>query len=104
MGSSESKIKMGTMNDIKWPQPISFPEDLDHDNVPLHLTCPLTFTLMTQPAICPSGITYDKQAITKWLKKNNSDPFTREHVRMDLYPNRTIRELIIQHIDSELSC
>ena len=39
---------------------------------------------MEHPVLTPSGIYYEKKAIIKWLKKNQSDPMTREYLTEDM--------------------
>lgn len=60
--------------------------------------CPISFELMTDPVIIPTGQTYDRASIQKWLKSGNlSCPKTGEKLTStDLVPNTSLRNLIQQ--------
>ena len=46
--------------------------------------CPITQTFMENPVITPSGTYYDKNAILDWIKRNPTDPITREKLTPDM--------------------
>ena len=46
--------------------------------------CPITLDYMKNPVKCPSGNYYEKSAIITWIKKNGTDPLTREHLTVDM--------------------
>ena len=46
--------------------------------------CPITQEYMTNPVITPSGNYYEKSAIIDWIKKNKTDPLTREPLTVDM--------------------
>ena len=46
--------------------------------------CPITQEYMDNPVLCPSGNYYEKSAIIEWIKKNNSDPMTREKLTVEM--------------------
>ena len=46
--------------------------------------CPITLEYMEHPVLCPSGNYYEKWAIIDWIKKNNTDPLTREKLTIDM--------------------
>ena len=46
--------------------------------------CPITQELMKNPVLAPSGYYYEKDAILNWIKRNGTDPFTRETLNPDL--------------------
>ena len=46
--------------------------------------CPITQEYMKHPVLCPSGNYYEKSAILNWLKKNKSEPLTRQHLTADM--------------------
>ena len=51
------------------------------DEIPEEFTCPIEQTLMDEPVFLrgsKAGYTYDKQAITRWLATNETEPMTRE--------------------------
>ena len=46
--------------------------------VPEELLCPITLVPMTDPVIGSDGRTYERSAITAWLKDHKTSPITRE--------------------------
>lgn len=46
--------------------------------------CPITNCYMDNPVLTPSGQYYEKNAILKWLEKNNTEPITREYLSKDM--------------------
>lgn len=65
--------------------------------VPPFFVCPISLEIMKDPVTLPTGITYDRDSIEKWLfaKKNNTCPVTKNVVLdADLTPNHTLRRLI----------
>eukprot|EP00210_Caulerpa_lentillifera_P004768 g4552.t1 len=62
---------------------------------PRSFLCPISMELMTEPVICPSGVTYDRKSITQWIEEHHSDPATKASMKTDdLYPNLTLRDMI----------
>ena len=60
------------------------------------LKCPITREYFKEPVTTNTGQTYEKKAILEWLKKNKTDPLTRELIT-NLSPNvilKYISELI----------
>ena len=53
----------------------------------------ISFEIMTDPLIAPSGITYDRSEIYQHMKKiGHFDPFTREPLtHSDLIPNLALK-------------
>ena len=67
----------------------------DRAQVPPHLACPITQELMRDPVIAADGATYERQAITQWLRRNKGSPLTREPMSASmLLPNRNLRAAI----------
>ena len=63
--------------------------------IPAALVCPITHELMTNPVIGSDGVTYEKEAIEKWLDNHNTSPITREIMsKSSLIPNKAIRDTI----------
>ena len=58
--------------------------------------CPISYKLMEEPIIVTqSGWTYERTEIEHWIKKNGTDPNTRQECTVnDLIPNRTLRDAI----------
>uniref|UniRef100_A0A7N0T317 U-box domain-containing protein n=1 Tax=Kalanchoe fedtschenkoi TaxID=63787 RepID=A0A7N0T317_KALFE len=81
--------------DVEWQQLNVSEKIID---VPLHFLCPISLQLMTDPVIVPTGITYDRDSIEKWLFlfKNTTCPVTKQPLRLcsALTPNHTLGRLI----------
>ena len=59
----------------------------------LALKCPITMQVMTDPVTCPSGHTFEKAAIQKWLWSSKTNPLTREPLfSRDLFPNEALKK------------
>ena len=57
--------------------------------------CPLSLELFHEPVIAPSGVSYEKYMIEEWLSQNESDPLTRNELKLcQLYPNRHLKDAI----------
>eukprot|EP01083_Nonionella_stella_P067670 179133_1 len=65
-------------------------------SAPNEFQCPISFTLMIDPVIVKqSGWTYEREAISKWIRENGTDPNTRAQCSVDdLIPNRALRDAI----------
>ena len=46
--------------------------------------CPIKLEYMKHPVLTPSGNYYEKAAIIDWIKKNQTDPMTREKLTVDM--------------------
>jgi DNA repair exonuclease SbcCD ATPase subunit len=57
------------------------------------LTCPLTLELFKNAVYCSDEHTYERAAITKWLRKKGTSPLTREVLEI-IGPNRAIQDAI----------
>ena len=58
------------------------------------LYCPITRQLFNKPVIASDGITYEKNAIKKWLRTNVNSPISRIELKNELFDNRLIRNII----------
>lgn len=69
--------------------------------VPDMLTCKITFEIMTDPVITPSGQTYDRQALLTHLQTNGYfDPVTREKcLPSELRTNFAIKEFVDHYLE-----
>jgi len=57
--------------------------------------CPITYELMMDPVIAMDGNTYEKNAIEKWFKTNNTSPiFGGEIIEKKVIPNLNLKKLI----------
>lgn len=65
--------------------------------VPSFFVCPISLEIMKDPVTLSTGITYDREAIEKWLYtlKNGTCPLTKQVLTdIELTPNHTLRRLI----------
>ncbi|KAK8613346.1 hypothetical protein V6N13_101111 [Hibiscus sabdariffa] len=70
---------------------------MDEIDVPPFFICPISLEIMKDPVTVPTGITYDRESIEKWLfsGKNAACPVTKQAVSdCELVPNHTLRRLI----------
>ncbi|KAG2549979.1 U-box domain-containing protein 21-like [Panicum virgatum] len=78
------------------------------EDPPPEFLCPITLDLMRDPVAAPTGITYDRAAITSWLLSGGQRacPVTHAELRAgDLVPNHTLRRLIQDWCDAnDRSC
>jgi len=66
-----------------------------NSNLPRHFFCPLTKRLMKDPVVDMEGNTYDREAIERWLRVQNSSPVTNGSLSLDmLRPNRELKRAI----------
>lgn len=73
--------------------------DIKEEEPPEHLTCPITFQLMHDPVISPSGISYEKSVLMDALLRNPTDPFTRQKVKKsDCYPNKNLKKAADEYV------
>lgn len=73
------------------------PHNMEH--IPDHYICKITMEIMLEPVITPSGISYEREAIETYLRKNATDPVTREACTInDLRPNIALREACYQFL------
>jgi hypothetical protein len=71
------------------------------EEFPEEFNCLITQAELIDPVICTlDGITYEREAITKWLNKHGSSPYNRKVMRDDqrieemLIPNRALASYI----------
>ncbi|KAF7851929.1 hypothetical protein BT93_L1642 [Corymbia citriodora subsp. variegata] len=70
---------------------------MEEVEIPSFFVCPISLQLMKDPVTAPTGITYDRESIEKWLfsAKNRTCPVTKQPIPdCDLTPNHTLRRLI----------
>ena len=60
--------------------------------------CPITAEIMTDPVSTLDGFTYERAAITEWLRTNDTSQFTGAKLESKmLIPNLTVR-CLLQHV------
>uniref|UniRef100_A0A914UTW8 WD repeat, SAM and U-box domain-containing protein 1 n=1 Tax=Plectus sambesii TaxID=2011161 RepID=A0A914UTW8_9BILA len=69
---------------------------LNDDEVPHEFRCPITHDVMLDPVIAADGYTYERRAITDWMRKGHrTSPMTNALLpHADLTPNRMLKMLI----------
>ncbi|EMS60458.1 Retrovirus-related Pol polyprotein from transposon TNT 1-94 [Triticum urartu] len=62
-----------------------------------HFVCPISLQPMQDPVTAPTGISYDRRAIERWLANGHATcPVTGRQLSLtDLTPNHTLRRLIL---------
>ena len=67
-------------------------------SAPDEYICPITQVVMVDPVLGSDGRSYERSAITEWLRTHNTSPFTREVMTAEtLKPNYALRSLIQRH-------
>lgn len=62
---------------------------------PDYLVCNISFDLMRDPVIAPSGYTYERANIEEWIAMHPCDPMTRRPLTCEqLYPAKAIQKAI----------
>mmetsp|Transcript_30569 Transcript_30569/g.51649 ORF Transcript_30569/g.51649 Transcript_30569/m.51649 type:complete len:518 (+) Transcript_30569:73-1626(+) len=70
---------------------------MSREQIPKTYLCPISFELMDDPYIDPDGNSYEKVAISEWLKRSHYSPITRNPMTIEnLVPNRGLKDLIDQ--------
>jgi hypothetical protein len=65
------------------------------DKIEENLKCPITQSIINYPVITPSGITYERSAITRWSTINHIDPANRRQLSNEqLVNNIAIKNII----------
>jgi hypothetical protein len=66
-----------------------------YQDTPEEFYCPITCVLLQDPVIAADGITYERDAIFKWLQQSRISPCLNTQLEsMELTPNVALRELI----------
>jgi hypothetical protein len=77
------------------------PEDRD---APKGFICPLTLEIMYDPVLDPEGNTYERRAITEWLRHKRNSPVSRQPLNEKmLIPNNALRETIHEIMGTDWS-
>jgi len=67
-----------------------------------NFVCPITQELMKDPVMAADGFTYERVAISEWLKDHNTSPSTNlELDHKNLIPNHAIRSMIMETVQKE---
>ena len=58
-------------------------------------SCPITYTVMTDPVTAGDGMTYERAAIEEWLRGSNNSPLTgAELPHTIVVPNQALKNII----------
>ena len=72
--------------------------DRDSDSVEELLCCPITKSLMQDPVVAADGHTYEREAITAWLRSHGKSPVTQQPMSISsLVPNLIVKHQIEVH-------
>ena len=81
--------------------PVASRQNSALDEPPKSYSCPITCELMADPVSCADGHTYERAAITAWLKANDTSPVTNTTLpHIFLTPNHALRGAIDEWLDS----
>ncbi|ETI27309.1 hypothetical protein G647_09499 [Cladophialophora carrionii CBS 160.54] len=68
--------------------------------VPDWLIDPITFEVMHDPIVTPTGVSYERASLLKHIKANGCDPLTRQPLRADqLIPNVALKNACSEFLD-----
>ena len=68
--------------------------------VPDYLIDHITFAIMHDPVVTKNGQSYDRSSILEHLRRSQTDPLTREPLRVeDLRPNLALKEACAQFLE-----
>ena len=69
--------------------------------VPDDFICPIMAEIMTDPVCTSDGFTYERAAITEWLRTKDTSPKTGATLESTtLYPNHSLRSVIRNFIEA----
>ena len=69
--------------------------------IPEEFRCPITNQIMMEPVLIDSGETYEREAIEKWLEKNNTDPLTNIQLfNKNFVTNRSVKRSIVSFLEN----
>ena len=67
---------------------------------PHEFLCPITHAVMIDPHTCADGHSYEKDAITTWIRAHNKSPITNLKLKHKVtYPNHSLRKLIQEWLE-----
>jgi len=65
--------------------------------------CPITRQIMVEPVVDALGNTYDKEAISEWLKTNDTSQKTKEQLpNKNLTPTNNIKAEITEYKEEKI--
>lgn len=71
---------------------------------PRDLCCPMTGKLFEDPVDTIHGMTYERHAVTAWLKTNNTDPTTNDYLLVTtVWSNESMKQRVAEFVEQR-SC
>jgi hypothetical protein len=65
------------------------------------ISCPISQEIMQDPVCTPSGDTFERSEIVKWINNKHTCPLTRQPLQLkDLIPNKSLKNTIDGYIQS----
>ena len=111
LGASVDKVrtKYPTIGEASWLKlvrkaynALAIVVDAEDMDAPDCFKCPLSLRWMHDPVITPSGFTYERSWIERWVTSNDRDPLDRSAVTVaQLVPNRSLRAAIERYKANE---
>ena len=69
--------------------------------MPDDYVCPITAEIMTDPVSTADGFSYERTAITEWLRTKDTSPFTGATLESKLlFPNYSLRNVIRSSVEA----
>jgi len=73
---------------------------LFQSNFPSEFCCCITSEPFSDPVCCADGFTYERSAITSWLRNHDTSPLTGSPLPSKaLVPNLTLKKAIIEYCE-----
>jgi len=96
--------RVQTQYRVPWPTALKVPRELEDVEVPENLRCPISWDVMSEPAITMYGGTYNKKEIMQWARQNGTDPRTNLPLRPELiFPNLFARSCVEDWIEDQMA-
>ena len=89
----------GSVNRVASPSAARKAVEVPHDYL-----CSITSEIMTDPVCTSDGFTYEREAITEWLRTNDTSPLTGAKLESKvLVPNLIFRSTIRRFVEAQAS-
>ena len=93
--SSSSSTTTTTTTNANAPSPGSSSSSITVNSIPANFTCSITGGTFVDPVIADDGHTYERTAISRWLRDHDTSPLTNKNLRSKkLVPNHTLQSII----------
>ena len=66
------------------------------DAIKQHLLCPITHSILKDPVVIPSGVSYERESIEEWINNHQSDPYnlSKNTTKEQIYKNVALKNEI----------